>query len=67
MARMRRLAAKWVELIDQWQASGPSLPAFSERNGVSVRWAGGFENACEIAGRWAGTTSWPTCRPCSAG
>ncbi len=35
MARVRRPAAKWVELIDQWHASGLSLPAFCERNGLN--------------------------------
>jgi hypothetical protein len=36
MARVRRQAAEWVELIDRWQASGLSLPAFCERNGVNA-------------------------------
>ena len=35
MARVRRPAAEWVELIDQWHASGLSLPAFCERNGLN--------------------------------
>ena len=32
----RRQAAEWVELIDQWQASGLSLPAFCEQNGLNA-------------------------------
>ena len=36
MARVRRQAAEWVELIDQWQASGLSLPAFCEQNGLNA-------------------------------
>ena len=36
MARVRRAAVEWVELIDEWQASGLSLPAFCERNGLNA-------------------------------
>ena len=35
MARVRRQAAEWAALIDQWQASGLSLPAFCQRHGLS--------------------------------
>jgi hypothetical protein len=36
MARVRRQAAEWVELIDQWQASGLGLSAFCDRNGLNA-------------------------------
>jgi hypothetical protein len=35
MARIRRQAAEWAELIDQWRQSGLSLPAFCQRHGLS--------------------------------
>jgi hypothetical protein len=35
MARVRRQAAEWATLIDQWRQSGLSLPAFCERHGLS--------------------------------
>jgi len=35
MARVRRQAAEWALLIDQWRQSGLSLPAFCQRHGLS--------------------------------
>jgi hypothetical protein len=35
MARRRRPAAEWAALIDEWQDSGLSLPAFCERRGLN--------------------------------
>ena len=35
MARTRLGAAGWAALIDQWQDSGLSLPAFCERRGLN--------------------------------
>ena len=35
MARIRRQAAEWAALIDQWRRSGLSLPAFCQRHGLS--------------------------------
>ena len=35
MARTRRGAAGWAALIDEWQDSGLSLPAFCERRGLN--------------------------------
>ena len=35
MARIRRQAAEWAALIDQWLQSGLSLPAFCQRHGLS--------------------------------
>ena len=35
MARVRRQAAEWAALIDQWQQSGLSLPAFCQQHGLS--------------------------------
>jgi hypothetical protein len=34
MAKVRRQAAEWASLIDQWRASGLSLPAFCSRHGL---------------------------------
>jgi hypothetical protein len=34
MAKGRRQAADWARLIDQWRASGLSLPAFCSRHGL---------------------------------
>lgn len=34
MARDRRQAADWARLIDQWRASGLSLPAFCSQRGL---------------------------------
>ena len=36
MARVRRQAAEWAALIDQWRQSGLSLPAFCQRHGLST-------------------------------
>ena len=36
MARIRRPAAEWAALIDQWRRSGLSLPAFCQRRGLST-------------------------------
>jgi hypothetical protein len=35
MAYVRRQAADWARLIDQWRQSGLSLPAFCQRHGLS--------------------------------
>ena len=35
MARVRRPAADWAALIDEWRQSGLSLPAFCQRHGLS--------------------------------
>ena len=34
MAKVRRQAAEWASLIDQWRASGLSLPAFCSQHGL---------------------------------
>jgi hypothetical protein len=34
MARVRRQAAEWARLIDQWRTSGLSLPAFCSQQGL---------------------------------
>jgi len=60
MARVRRPAAEWAELIDQWHASGLSLPAFCERNGLNFGTMSGWaykqthKEALEQARRQAG-------------
>ncbi|HEY1435509.1 MAG TPA: hypothetical protein VGG65_09045 [Thermoanaerobaculia bacterium] len=36
MARVRRPAAEWAALIDEWHASGMSLPAFCQRRGLNT-------------------------------
>lgn len=35
MAKVRRPAAEWASLIEQWRRSGLSLPEFCHRNGLS--------------------------------
>ena len=35
MARVRRQAAEWAALIEQWRQSGLSLPAFCQQHGLS--------------------------------
>jgi len=35
MAKVRRQAAEWAALIDEWRQSGLSLPEFCQRNGLS--------------------------------
>ena len=35
MAKVRRQAAEWAALIDQWRQSGLSLPAFCRSHGLS--------------------------------
>jgi hypothetical protein len=35
MARVRLRATDWAALIDEWRQSGLSLPAFSQRHGLS--------------------------------
>ena len=35
MARVRRPAAEWAALIDEWHKSGLSLPAFCRRRGLN--------------------------------
>jgi hypothetical protein len=60
MARVRRPAAEWAELIDEWHASGLSLPAFCERNGLNFGTMSGWvykrthKDALEEARREAG-------------
>ena len=34
MAKVRRPAAEWAALIDQWRQSGLSLPAFCAQHGI---------------------------------
>ena len=36
MARVRRPAAEWAALIDEWHGSRLSLPAFCERHGLNT-------------------------------
>jgi len=36
MARVRRPAAEWAALIDEWHASGLSLPVFCRRRGLNT-------------------------------
>lgn len=60
MARVRRPAAEWVALIDQWRESGLSLPSFCERNGLNYGTMSGWvykrnhQGALERARREAG-------------
>jgi hypothetical protein len=35
MAKVRRRAADWATLIDEWRRGGLSLPAFCQRHGLS--------------------------------
>jgi hypothetical protein len=35
MTKVRRQAAEWAELIDEWRRSRLSLPEFCQRNGLS--------------------------------
>jgi hypothetical protein len=35
MAKVRRQAAEWAALIDQWRQSGLGLPEFCQRHGLS--------------------------------
>src|SRR5215208_6664129 len=35
MARVRRPAAEWAALIDEWHKSGLSLPAFCQQRGLN--------------------------------
>ena len=35
MAKVRRQAAEWAALIDEWRQSGLSLPELCQRNGLS--------------------------------
>lgn len=57
MARVRRQAAEWAALIDQWRQSGLSLPAFCHQHGLSRgsmrNWVykPEFKRAVEAAGR----------------
>jgi hypothetical protein len=37
MARIRRQAAEWAALIDQWRQSGLSLPAFCQQQGLDAK------------------------------
>lgn len=42
MARVRRPAAEWVGLIDEWSVSGLSLPAFCRRRGLNFSTMSGW-------------------------
>ena len=60
MAKVRREAAEWARLIDQWRQSGLSLPAFCQRHGLSrgtmQNWVykPSLRHAAELAGRQPG-------------
>lgn len=63
MARVRRPATEWVGLIDEWSASGLSLPAFCRRRGINFGTMSGWvykpnhKDALEQARREAGTVA----------
>jgi hypothetical protein len=65
MARVRRAAADWVGLIDEWQGSGLSLSAFCQRRGLNFGTMQGWayksthKNALEKARREAGAVEEP--------
>jgi hypothetical protein len=65
MARVRRPAAEWAALIDQWHGSGLSLPAFCQRRGLNTGTMQGWvykrthKGAIERARRVGGTTQDP--------
>jgi hypothetical protein len=65
MARVRRGAAEWVELIDRWQASGLSLSAFCHEYGLNFGTMQGWayksthKDALEKARREAGAVADP--------
>jgi hypothetical protein len=60
MARVRRTAAEWVRLIDEWRASGSSLSVFCQRRGLTFGTMQGWvyktthKDALEKARREAG-------------
>jgi hypothetical protein len=65
MVRVRRSAAERVALIDQWRASGFSLPSFYARRGLNAKTMSGWvykpahQGAIEKARRDALTVSVP--------
>ena len=69
MARVRRAAADWVGLIDEWHASGLSLPAFCQRRGLNFGTMQGWiyksahKDALEKARREASAERTPTENP----
>lgn len=65
MAKVRRHAAEWAKLIDQWRQSGLSLPAFCQRHGLKrgtmQNWVykPSLKRAAEEAGRQGRPTEIP--------
>jgi hypothetical protein len=65
MTRVRRPAAEWAALIDAWQRSGLSLPAFCTRRGLNAKTMQGWvykrthRGALERAQRDAGAAEDP--------
>jgi hypothetical protein len=65
MVRVRRSVAERVALIDQWRASGLSLPAFCARRGLNAKTMSGWvykpahQSAIEKARREALTVGVP--------
>src|SRR5947209_35975 len=65
MARVRRPAAEWAALIDEWHKSGLSLPAFCQRRGLNSGTMQGWvykrphKDALERARREEGTAEDP--------
>jgi hypothetical protein len=72
MARVRRPAAEWAALIDQWHNSGLSLPAFCQRRGLNSGTMQGWvykrthKGAIERARRVGGTAQAPAEDPPAA-
>jgi hypothetical protein len=65
MARVRRPAAEWAALIEEWHKSGLSLPAFCQRRGLNAGTMQGWvykrthKGAIERARREGGTAEGP--------
>jgi hypothetical protein len=65
MARVRRPAAEWAALIDEWHKSGLSLPAFCQRRGLNSGTMQGWvykrthKGAIDRARRVGGTAQGP--------
>jgi hypothetical protein len=72
MARVRRPAAEWVALIDEWHQSGLSLPSFCQRRGLNSGTMQGWvykrvhKGANERARRVGGTAQAPAEEPPAA-